>query len=651
MTKRSISSKGVDAYMVTANETKTSQEPKKQKPKKVNKLRHAEYYDMQDTFDGLFAKAKQDETFDRLMDLIFSRDNILLAYRNIKRNDGSVTPGTDGLTMKDVEKYTPDELVQKIRNITKNYSPRAVRRKEIPKSSDPSKTRPLGIPCIWDRLAQQCILQVLEPICEAKFSENSYGFRPNRSCEHAVAAAYRLMQLSHMQFVVEFDIAGFFDNVDHSKLIKQIWALGIRDKSLIYIINRMLKAPIRLEDGTTIIPEKGTPQGGIISPLLANIVLNELDWWVDSQWQENPVVYRYKLTTNANGSVNKGNGYSPMRKTRLKEMYIVRYADDFRIFCINEDSAARIMTAVTDWLKERLRLDISPEKTKVVNLTKHYSEFLGIKMMLRQKKDKMVVHSRVGEKAVQRIKAEAKQKIKEIARPPKGKTEARAILNYNAFVMGEHNYYQMATGVSVDFRDIGYEVGKTIKRLGDRLKKKPKDKIEGAVVERYGSSDLIRYIKNQPIAPISYIRTKHPLGKKRSIQKYTPEGRKEIHENLGFDTGMLRALLRQELHEQSAEYADNRLSLFCAQYGKCAITGKKFDRLGDIHCHHKLPRDMGGKDNYQNLIIVLEEVHILIHATTQPTIEKYLALLSLNKSQLAKLNKLRKEAGNLPISA
>ena len=156
--------------MVTGNK-KTKQT---KKPKKVNNLRYAEYYDMQGTFDELFAKSKNGEVFGNLSELIFSRDNILLAYRNIKGNGGSVTPGTDGLTIRAVEKYTPEALVQKVRNIVRNYSPRAVRRKEIPKQSDPSKTRPLGIPCIWDRLIQQCILQVLEPICEARFSENSY---------------------------------------------------------------------------------------------------------------------------------------------------------------------------------------------------------------------------------------------------------------------------------------------------------------------------------------------------------------------------------------------------------------------------------------------------------------------------------------------
>lgn len=647
MTKRSIPSKGVDAYMVAKDKTKPG---KKQKPKKVNNLRYAEYYDMQDTFDGLFAKSAAGETFDRLMDTILSRDNILLAYRNIKRNDGSVTPGTDGLTIKDVEKFTPDGLVQKVRSVTRNYSPRAVRRKEIPKPYDPNKTRPLGIPCIWDRLIQQCILQVLEPICEARFSDNSYGFRPNRSCENAVAQVYRLMQRSHLQYVIEVDIKGFFDNVDHSKLIKQIWALGIRDKTLIYVIKRTLAAPIRMEDGSTIIPQKGTPQGGILSPLLANIVLNELDRWVESQWENNPVTEKYHIQVNANGSHNKGNGYRAMRGTRLKEMSIVRYADDFRILCRNKSEAVRTMAAVKQWLEQRLRLEVSAEKTRIVNLKKHYSEFLGIKIKLKEKKGKLVVQSGVCDKAVRRIKAAAKEKIKEIAHPTGGKTVTRAILDYNAFVMGEHNYYQMATDVCLDFAEIGYQTDQTMKRLDKKLKKAPSVKVVSAVTERYGASMQIRWIRDTPIAPISYVQTKAPMGKKRSIQKYTPEGRKEIHSNLGMDNHMLQALLRQQLYGRSAEYADNRLSLFCAQYGKCAVTGQVFEMLEDIHCHHKLPRSKGGKDNYQNLILVHDDIHTLIHATTQPAIQKYLVLTSLNKNQLNKLNKLRVEAGNQPIS-
>ena len=108
----------------------------------------------------------------------------------------------------------------------------------------------------------------MEPICEAKFSDNSYGFRPQRCVEHAIQATYRLAQRSKLHYVIEFDIKSFFDNVNHTKLIKQIWALGIRDKHLIWIIKQILRAPIKMPDGKLIHPDKGTPQGGIISPLL-----------------------------------------------------------------------------------------------------------------------------------------------------------------------------------------------------------------------------------------------------------------------------------------------------------------------------------------------------------------------------------------------
>lgn len=263
---------------------------KKEKLLCVDNLRHAEYYEMQGVFDDLYARSKCGEEFTNLMSLILSRENILLAYRNIKTNAGSKTAGTDGLTISDIGRLTAEQVVDKVRFIAAGsphgYRPKAVRRKDIPKPYDPTKTRPLGIPCIWDRLIQQCVKQVMEPICEAKFSENSYGFRPGRSTEHAIDRTYRLMQLTHLHYVIEFDIKGFFDNVNHSKLIKQIWAMGIHDKHLLYILRQMLSATIKMPDGTFVRPNKGTPQGGIISPLLANIVLNELDHWIDSQWQD-----------------------------------------------------------------------------------------------------------------------------------------------------------------------------------------------------------------------------------------------------------------------------------------------------------------------------------------------------------------------------
>ena len=157
-------------------------------------------------------------------------------------------------------------------------------------------------------------------------------------------------------------------NINHAKLIRQIWAMGIEDKHLIYVIKQILKAPIRMPDGSTVYPEKGTPQGGIISPLLANIVLNELDHWVESNWENNPIVYKHPVGKNKSGIEIKSHSYEAMRKTGLKEMYIVRYADDFRIFCRTKIDAEKTKIAIMQWLSERLKLEVSEEKTRIVNV-------------------------------------------------------------------------------------------------------------------------------------------------------------------------------------------------------------------------------------------------------------------------------------------
>lgn len=616
---------------------------------KQKKLRYLEYYDLQNAFDDLYARSKQGEFFTNLMELVASEENIRLAYRNIKRNTGSTTSGTDGKTIKDIEKISAEKLVEIIQSKFRFYKPKPVKRKEILKPN--GKTRPLGIPTITDRLVQQCILQVLEPICEAKFHERSNGFRPNRSAEHALAQCYKMIQRQNLHFVVDIDIKGFFDNVNHAKLIRQIWAMGIRDKKLICVIKQMLKAPVIMPDGSKIYPTKGTPQGGILSPLLSNIVLNELDWWVTSQWENMPTQKNYKCSVNSNGKMSKSHIFSALRRTSLKEMYIVRYADDFKIFCRKRSDADKIFIAVKKWLKERLKLEISEEKSKVVNLKKRSSEFLGFELKAVRKADKYVVQSHMSQKSMKRVSEKLKKKIVEIQHSKSAKDMTMKIKQYNFMIVGIHNYYKIATHICCDCGEIYRSLYTVIyNRLKEQLKRK--GVIKSAFIQKhYGKSKLIRFIAEEPMIPLSYVQTRKPLYKKLTICKYTPEGRAEIHKNLKFDESVitvLHMLARSNIHGRSMEYMDNRVSLYAAQYGRCAITGRML-WIDEIHCHHRKPVSQGGTDEYKNLVIVHEDAHRLIHATKQETITAYLDKLNLDKSQLNNINQLRSMAGNPAI--
>jgi len=624
----------------------------KQKAQKKAKLRHAEYYDFQSIQDKLYADSLKGTTFQNLVNIIILPENIRLAYRNIKKNSGSNTPGTDNRTIKDLEKLSDERLIALVQRKLSWYVPQSVRRVEIPKDNDPTKKRPLGIPTILDRLIQQCILQVLEPICEAKFHDHSYGFRPNRNQQHAIAQVHKDMQRSNLHYVVDIDIKGFFDNVKHGKLLKQLWTLGVRDKKLLSIISAMLKAEI----AGIGFPEVGTPQGGVISPLLSNVVLNELDWWLASQWEEIPTQYPYKFYENPNGSISKSHKFSALRRTRLKEITCVRYADDFKIFTSNYQSAIKLFHATENWLKDRLGLDISPEKSKVINLKERYSEFLGFKLkVIRRGKrsngqPKYVVESHIREKSLAKIKPNLKRLIYDIEFPSQGKrTEYSAISRYNAYVVGIHDYYRLATKVCDDFTPFALSVHKSLKaRLRDRVKtakqvrkKKTPCVISPYIKERYGRSKQMRFVAGHAIVPIGFIRHRPPKSMSRAINSYTPEGRAAIHKNLDkVDMTVLRYLMRNPVAYRSIEYNDNRLSLYSAQMGKCAVTGAVMS-IGDIHCHHKKPKHLGGTDKYQNLVLVREDIHHLIHATNPNIIAKHMENLNLDPKQVTTLNKLR----------
>lgn len=615
------------------------------KPLKKQKIRNSEYYDMQKTLDELYSSSVKGVRFHSLMDIIKSPENIKLGYRNMRKNSGSKTAGVDNKTISDLNKWKDDTLIKHVQHKFDWYVPNAVRRVEIPKGN--GKTRPLGIPTIMDRLIQQCVLQVLEPICEAKFFKRSNGFRPNHSAENAIAQAERMIQNVGCHYVIDIDIKSFFDNVAHGKLLKQMWALGIRDKKLLCIISAMLKAEV----AGIGFPEKGTPQGGIISPLLSNIVLNELDWWIVSQWEEMPTERNYVHRIYANGTPDKSSTFRSLREyTHLKECYVVRYADDFKIFCRKRSDAVKLFEATKFWLKERLGLEVSPEKSSIVNLKRHYSEFLGFKLKVRIKGKKLggqpkyVVEAHVKDKALLKIREKSKDIIGQLRQTYDAGMEYRLIQLYNSYLIGVHNYYSIATHVNLDFHSIAFDVKKSLyNRLKHRLQKKGQI-TNRYIKEKYGTSREVRYLNGHAIVPIAYVQHRVPMDKKNRVNKYTPEGRAEIHKNLA-DVNMevLYHLMNNPCGTASVEYNDNRIALYVAQKGKCAVMGTELE-ANQVDCHHKTPLVLGGDDSYQNLVIVSDAVHILAHAMSERTIQKYLKVLNPNKKQLAKINKLRAAA-------
>ncbi|MGL4760122.1 MAG: group II intron reverse transcriptase/maturase [Sarcina sp.] len=519
-------------------------------------------------------------------------------------------------------------FVKRIQNSLNNYVPKSVRRVEIPKPN--GKTRPLGIPCIEDRIIQQCIKQVIEPICEAKFHKHSYGFRPNRSTDHAIARSMKLMNKSQLHYVVDVDIKGFFDNVNHSKLKKQLWSLGIQDRNLISIIGKILKSEIQ-DIG---IPTKGTPQGGIISPLLANVVLNELDWWISSQWETFETEHKYS-------GLHK---YRAIKKTKLKEIWLVRYADDFKIFCRDSKTAQKVFVAVKEWLKDRLDLEVSPDKSKITNLRKNHTEFLGFKLMVKPKKKKYVCQSRMCDKAVQSTINKLKEQIRKIQKT----RTVKEISRLNSMILGSQNYYNSATNVSLDFGLINFLVTKSLDiRLRNSITNKPR--YSETYKRLYGNyNGKTRTIQDITIFPIYSCKNKAPMCFTQEICNYTKQGREIIHNNLRNGSLLIMRYLGKGNEFMSAELFDNSISLIAGQQGVCFITQIELE-ICSMECHHKKPKSLGGTDEYKNLVWLCYEAHKLVHSTEHDTINKYLEVLKLDEKGLKRLNTLRKLVGNSVI--
>lgn len=261
---------------------------------------------------------------DTLLNELLSDENLKIAKQRVKKNKGA--SGIDGMEVKELDEYLSkhlDEIKEQIRN--KKYSPKPVKRVEIPKPD--GGVRNLGVPTVVDRFVQQAIAQVLTPIYEPKFSESSYGFRPDRCCEMAILKALEFMNDGY-QWVVDIDLEKFFDNVNHDKLISLIMK-DVKCGEIVSLINKFLKSGIMIDDEykESVI---GTPQGGNLSPLLSNIMLNQLD-----------------------------------KELEARGLRFTRYADDCIILVGSSKAADRVMKNVSIFIESKLGLKVNMTKSKV----------------------------------------------------------------------------------------------------------------------------------------------------------------------------------------------------------------------------------------------------------------------------------------------
>jgi RNA-directed DNA polymerase len=338
---------------------------------------------------------------------------------------GSSTAGVDGKT-RDYFKNTYEEQIATLRESLKQgtYQPQPVRRVYIPKSN--GKKRPLGIPALRDRIVQEALRAILDPIYEANFQLHSYGFRKGRCTMDAIAVIMPLFNECGKHFyVIEGDIKGYFDTVHHRKLLS-ILKRRIADKDILDLIWKFLKAGV-MEQGLFAETEQGVPQGAVISPLLANIYLNEFDKWAAEKWDLNP----YER--------------SKRRKAGTGNYRMVRFADDFVV--VSNGSIAEVEATkreIKHFLENELHLELSEEKTLITHVNDGFN-FLGFHIQRRKPEGRWVVHLRPTNKAKQRVK----EKIKSLT--SRGWTwmdEYTRLTTLNAIVRGWAEYYRYTSLMS-----------------------------------------------------------------------------------------------------------------------------------------------------------------------------------------------------------
>jgi RNA-directed DNA polymerase len=331
------------------------------------------------------------------MEEVASEDNLMRAFEKVAQNDGA--PGPDRQSVDEVRAHLDAVLPALRRELLEgNYRPGLIRRVWIPKAG--GGQRGLGIPNVVDRTVQQAVHHVLSPHYEPTFHGSSHGFRPGRSCHTAIAEAVRHLEEGH-EWMVDLDLESFFDRVHHDRLLARI-ELRVKDRRLIDLIRRMLKAKVILPNGVVVSTAEGAPQGGPLSPLLSNIVLDELDWELE----------------------RRGHRF-------------VRYADDVNIYVRSERSGERVMASVVRFIESRLRLKVNAAKSAVARPEERH--FVGFS--LRREPEDGSVEVGLSKRSETRVD----EKVRELVPRNWGRSLRDCILQLNAYLLGWIGFFWICT--------------------------------------------------------------------------------------------------------------------------------------------------------------------------------------------------------------
>lgn len=362
----------------------------------------------------------------RLMEDILERENMLRALKRVRANKGA--PGIDGMTVDRLPAYLKRHWPKIEQDLLDGrYKPLPVRRVEIPKPS--GGMRLLGIPTVQDRLIQQAVAQVLQPIWDPTFSDNSFGFRPGRSQHDALKRAKTYVQDGY-RHIVDMDLAKFFDTVHHDRLMSRL-ATRVHDKRVLKLVRRFLTAGV-MTGGLVSPSVEGTPQGGPLSPLMSNIVLDELD-----------------------------------KELEKRGLRFVRYADDFVIYVRSKKAAQRVMQSITRFIERRLKLKVNQEKSAVSH--PWWRPYLGFSFTSRRDNPRIRIHS----KSIQRFK----QRVRELTGRSCGLSIGQVIARLNQFMKGWWNYFRHAD-VAAGFRSINYWVRRRLRAIIWEQWKNPRTRVK-----------------------------------------------------------------------------------------------------------------------------------------------------------------------------